>query len=147
MKLVQYDASDSAQIRLYGDFFAAVAHEEGNYWEPSLALLCPSSLQDGFACSRCAQGMPKIQVCLCLCRSRKQWSVYMTKPMHADSIMKECMRMGYSPEDMRSGKGPDILLHRYSPSMFVRSNNVGPAKMPDFLAELLDLAKNSKWYK
>ena len=73
--------------------------------------------------------------------------VYMAEPMQADWIMKECMRMGYSPEDMRSGKGPDILLHRYSPSMLVRSTNVGPTKMPDFTAELLEIAKRSKWRK
>lgn len=146
MKLVQFDASDSAQIRLYGYFFEACAHEEGNYWDPDLSLVCPKSTH-GFDCSRCEQGMPSIPIRLCLCRSGKQWRVYMCEPLQAECLMKDCERMGYSSEDMSTGRGPDILLHRYSAPMLVRSSSVGPSKIPDFSAELLEIARRSKWRK
>jgi len=143
MNPLSYDASGSAQIRLYGDVFEGYLHEDGRQWGSSFSLLCPSDV--GTPCERCAAGMPKVAVAMCVCRSGKKWAVYMVSRDEMDMVMSECSRLGYAADAMRSGAGPDVILQEGHKPFIIPSTADPEKDAPDLADELGGIYKQSKW--
>lgn len=143
MSPLSYDASGSAQIKLYGDVFEGHLHEDGRQWTPSFSLLCPEDV--GEPCGRCRAGMPKVAFAMCVCRSGRRWAVYMASRDEMDAVREECDRLGYAAEAMRSGNGPDVILQEGHRPFVVPSRTKPEESCPSLAGELPSIYRQSKW--
>lgn len=114
VKPPSFDSSGSVVIRVFDR-----PAEVGVHWcsakVSQFRLVCPDTMSDTKSCLCCAatkQPPSTRMMSLAWDVKESRWCVYMAHPLVFKEIFEKCVAAGASPEMIKNGQGPDLILQR-----------------------------------